>query len=80
MQSIIENLGTWGIGLVALGVGIWLIIWGIVDIGSALGGKNKEWGKFLLGLGIGIIGGAIGWIGATRILSIFKSNGQEIPL
>lgn len=80
MQSLLENVGAWGIGLVALGIGLWLIAWGIIDVGGALGGKNKEWGRALLGLVIGIVGGWIGWMGSSRILSLFKSNGQEIPI
>lgn len=80
MTRIIENIGVWGLGIVLLGVGFWLVWRSVLDIGSALGGKNKEWGKALIGLGIGILGGFLIIVGATRILSIFKTNGQEIPL
>lgn len=80
MGELIRTVGEWFIGLVATGVGFWLAIWGIIDIGSGLGGKNKEWGKFLLGLGIGIFGGFLIVVGGLKILALFKSNGQEIPL
>lgn len=80
MNSLIEGLGNWGLAIVAVGVGFWLAIWGIIDIGSGLGGKNKEWGKVLMGIGVGIVGGFFLVVGGAKILSLFKSNGQEIPL
>lgn len=80
MNAVIENIGTWAIGLVALGVGFWLIIWGVIDIGGALGGKTKEWGKLLMGLGVAIVGGFLLMFGGTKLLALFKSNGQDIPL
>lgn len=80
MESILNDVGTWLLGLVALAVGFFLIIRALIDLGGSLGGKNKEWGKAILALGIGIIGGFIGWWGVSNILSFFKSNGDQIPL
>lgn len=79
MESTISELGKWAISLVSLGIGFWLIIWAFIDLGGALGGKNKEWGKAILAIGIGILGGFIGWWGVSNILSFFRSNGDEIP-
>jgi len=80
MEDVVSDVGKWAISLASLGVGFWLIVWAIIDIGAGLGGKNKEWGKAILGIFIGIVGGFFGWWGAKNILSFFKSNGDEIPL
>lgn len=80
MESTIADIGKWAISIVSLGIGFWLIIWALIDLGGALGGKNKEWGKAILGIGIGILGGFLGWWGVSNIISFFRSNGDEIPL
>lgn len=80
MESTIADVGKWAVSIVSLGIGFWLIIWAFIDLGGALGGKNKEWGKAILGIGIGILGGFLGWWGASNIISFFRSNGDEIPL
>lgn len=80
MENVISDVGTWALSIVALAVGFFLIIRALIDLGGALGGKNKEWGKAILAIGIGIIGGFVGWWGVSNILSFFKSNGDQIPL
>lgn len=80
MIGILTKIGTWAISLATLGVGFWLVIWAVIDIGGALGGKTKEWGKLLIGLAVGIIGGFLMVFGGNKLLALFKSNGQDIPL
>lgn len=80
MDSVINDVGQWALGIVALAVGFFLIIRAVIDLGGALGGKNKEWTKAILAIAIGIIGGFIGWWGVSNILSFFKGNGDQIPL
>lgn len=80
METVLTDVGKWAISLVSLGVGLWLIIWAFIDLGGALGGKSKEWGKAILAIAIGIVGGFIGWWGVSNILAFFKSNGDQIPL
>lgn len=78
-QDWISNIGTWGLGLVALVVGLGLIGRGIMDLWSALGKENKEWSKALVGFIVGTLGGLIGWWGAKAIISFFQGNSSEIP-
>lgn len=78
-SSWITTVGTWALGLVALAVGFFLLIRALLDLRSALGGDNKEWGKAVVGLFIGLIGGLIGWWGASSIISWFRNNGNTIP-
>lgn len=80
MTDTITTVGTWGLGLALVGVGFWLMIWGIMDIGSGIGGKTKEWGKAGMGLFIGVVGGFLVAIGAVTIINWFKKGGSEIPL
>ncbi|EPM6858982.1 hypothetical protein ACTPGW_002608 [Enterococcus faecalis] len=80
MTSVIENVGFWALNITLLVVGFGLIISGIFGVGSGLWGKNKEYTKAVIGLLIGILGGFLGWWGASNVLEFFKSNGQDIPL
>lgn len=80
MEDTVSVVGKWVLSIVATGVGFWLIIVGVIDIGKGLGGTNKRLSTALAGIGIGIVGGFFGWWGVSNILSFFKSNGDEIPL
>ena len=79
MTSWLNNVGNWGLGLVALAVGIFLIIVAIISLAQALGGKDKQWGKALEGLAVGVIGGLLGWWGASSIISFMRRMGNEVP-
>ncbi|WDA67447.1 hypothetical protein [Lactococcus lactis] len=79
MTDKIQTLGTWALGLVLIGGGFWAMIWGVIDIAGAAGGKTKEWGKALIGLGVGVLGGFLIFIGATTLINWFKQGGSEIP-
>lgn len=80
MESTLKEIFEWGLNLVMIAVGSFLIIRGLIDVGGALGGRRKEWGSAIMGIGIGLLGGFIGWWGATNIIDFFKSNGDEIPI
>lgn len=79
MTNWVNNIGNWGLGLVALIAGLIMVIAGIIGIAGALSGKEKDWKKAAENIGIALLGGLIGWWGASSILSFFKSKGQEIP-
>lgn len=79
MEQWIQTVGTWGLGLLLLACGFFLIGRAILDIRHALGSDNKEWGKAGLGLFIGLIGGLMTVWGASSLISWFQNNGQSIP-
>ncbi|MBC2242235.1 hypothetical protein [Listeria booriae] len=80
MTDTLKTVGMWIVSIIAVGGGIWLIIWGIIDLVSGLAGKNKEYGKVLLGIGIGVFGGFLMLWGGSNIISFFQSNGSQIPI
>jgi hypothetical protein len=79
LSNWINHTGSWVLGAIALGCGFVLIISGIVVITINLMGTTQSWGKALAGLLIGIVGGLIGWWGASSMISFFKNQGKEIP-
>ncbi|MDR0289066.1 MAG: hypothetical protein LBH78_03380 [Rickettsiales bacterium] len=80
MTDTVTTVGMWALALALIIVGFILMIAGIMDIGRSLGGKSKEWGKATLGFAIGVGGGFLIGIGATRIFNFYKNNGADIPL
>lgn len=79
MENWLNTTGLKVLGWVALAVGIVLIIAAVAGIGMALTGKEKDWKKALENLAVGLVGGLLGWWGASQIISFMKKNGQEIP-
>lgn len=79
IMSLLSSTGTMILGWVALFVGFFLIGRALLDVRSGLGKDSKDMGKAAIGLGVGLVGGLIGWWGATAIIGFFKSNGKQIP-
>ncbi|HIB1899782.1 TPA: hypothetical protein ACWWDF_002402 [Enterococcus faecium] len=79
MEDYINTVVLWGVGLVMVGAGGWIMGWAILGVGGALGGKEKEWGKAISSFLVGLVGGLIAVWGASNIISFFKTNGQKIP-
>lgn len=76
----LKNVGVWILNIIAVGGGLWLIVWGVIDLVSGLSGKNKEYGKVLLGIVIGVVGGFLILWGGNSILNFFQNNGAGIPI
>lgn len=69
------------VGSIALaGVGSYIIVTQIIQMGKAVGGGNPDWGQFLTHLGIGVIGAFMLGIGIIGLLGIFKSSAQDINI
>lgn len=79
MEQWMTNIGTFGLTIVALFVGFYLIGRALLDLKEGLGGKSKDFSKAGIGIVIGLVGGLIGWWGVNNILNFFKTNGQQIP-
>lgn len=79
METWINNIGTWGLGLVLIGVGLILIIRAVIDVGKALWKDNKEYGKAGIGFGIGALGTFLLYFGATSFIGFLKGLGNSIP-
>lgn len=75
----VTSMGSWGTDVVALIVGSLLIIRALLDVRSALGTDNKDWGKAGIGFLVGILGGFLGWWGASGIIAFFKNDGADVP-
>ena len=79
VMSWLSSTGTMIVSWVALFVGLFLVGRALLDIRSGLGKDSKDMGKAAIGLGVGLVGGLIGWWGASAIITFFKSNGKQIP-
>lgn len=79
VSSWLGATGTMILGWVALFVGLFLIGRALLDVRSGLGKDSKDMGKAAIGLGVGLVGGLIGWWGASAIINFFKSNGRQLP-
>lgn len=79
VSSWLNSTGVMIVGWVALFVGLFLIGRALLDIRAGLGKDSKDMGKAAIGLGVGLVGGLIGWWGASAIITFFKSNGKQIP-
>lgn len=79
MENWIQTVGTWAVGLIALAVGLFLIGRAVVDVRAALGGSTKKWGDAVIGVIVGVIGGLLGWWGASNIIGFFKTSGATVP-
>lgn len=79
MTTWINSMGTSILGWVLVGVGTVLVISAIAFGGMAIAGKEKQWGKFLENLAVGILGGLMLVWSAASLISFYKNKGQEIP-
>lgn len=79
IMSWMENVGVWGIGAVALFVGLALIIRGLLDIRKGAGGASKEPATIAMGVGIMVLGGILGWWGGSQIRDFAKGLGTQVP-
>ena len=79
MTSWINNVGNWGLGLVLLAVGLFLIAVGAMDLGRNLKGESKNWPGAIVGVIIAVLGGLLTMWGATSFIGFFKGKGNEVP-
>lgn len=79
MEGTLTTVGTWAIGLLLIGAGMFLVGRAILDVRAAIGKETKEWWKAVIGVFVGIVGGFMTIAGAQRILSWFQGAGSELP-
>lgn len=79
MTSWINSTGSSILGWVLVAIGTVLVISAVAFGGIAIAGKEKQWGKFLENLAVGILGGLMLVWSAASLISFYKSKGNEIP-
>ena len=79
MTTWINSTGSSILGWVLVAVGTVLVISAVAFGGMALAGKEKQWGKFLENLAVGVVGGLLLMWSAASLISFYKNKGNEIP-
>lgn len=77
--ALIKQIGLWGLGLVAIAVGIGIMIAGIVDVYRGLQGSSKDWGTVIKGVAIGIGGALLMVLGGTGVYNLYTQLSTSVP-
>ncbi|WP_412771626.1 hypothetical protein [Ligilactobacillus murinus] len=78
--SLLKNLLNWGLGIVLVFVGGWLILVALFDLKAGLGKTgDKDFKTAGIGILIGAVGALLLYMAAQTWIGILKGAGDNIP-